>query len=116
MPHTRDAAELHQRLRLIALETHALDGYADACEDNGYAFDAEQVRAAVRKIRALIPDSADPAALTFEWAIRFTAPSGRATVYPMRNEADARDALEGCPERWQLARRPVLDDWEAVDA
>jgi hypothetical protein len=117
------AAELHERLRLIALEMHGLDGYADSCEDAGDEDDAAQVRAILRKMRALIPETADPAALTFAWGVRFTSKNGRHTHMPAADEADARDALDfhregvapGNQYRYQLCRR-VIGGWEAVDA
>lgn len=123
MSDTYVAAELRERLRLIALELHGLDGYADACEDSGAVGDAAQVRDIVARVRALIPETADPAALTFAWGVRFTSKGGRHTHMPADDEADARDALDSCREsvapenrhRYRLCRR-VIGGWEAVDA
>lgn len=117
-----DGADLHERLRLIALEMHGLDGYADACEDAGDADNAAQVREIVRKVRALIPETADPADLTFAWGVRFTSKTDRHTYLPAADEDDARSDLafrrEGMtPEnqrRYRLCRR-AIGEWEAVD-
>jgi hypothetical protein len=123
MPEHETAAELHERLRLIALEMHGLVGFADACEDAGDLADAEQVRDAIAKVRALIPDTADPAAFKFAWGVRFTARDGHRNNLPARDEADARDLLDYQrqqvnPEnahRYELCRRAV-GGWEVVDA
>lgn len=123
MPELPVAAELHERLRLIALRLHGLDGYADACEDGGDTAGAEQVREIVSKIRALIPETADPAELTFAWGVRFTSKTGLHTYLPAADKGDALDDLEFrregmTPEnqlRYRLCRR-VVGGWEAVDA
>lgn len=124
MPETPDAAELHERLRLIALELHGLDGYADAAEDNGDTGDAEDIRDIVRQIRAIIPDTAhDATAFKFDWGVRFTAHGGHHSIQPADDEADARDLLEfrrsktaaENAHRYALVRRPI-GGWEEVDA
>jgi hypothetical protein len=116
------AAELHERLRLIALEMHGLDGYADACEDAGDEGDAAQVREIVRKMRALIPETADPRSFKFEWGVRFTARDGHTSDHGADDEADARDLLAfrrsqvsaESASRYALIRRP-FGAWEVCD-
>lgn len=113
---TPDAAGLHERLRVIGLLMHGLDGHADACEDNGEHDEAAALREITRQVRAVLPNTADPKAFTFGWALRFTAPSGRAYEYDMPSEFDARQALDGHTEgaeRWTLLRR-ILGPWTEV--
>lgn len=116
---TPDAGALLERLRLIALVMHGLDGYADACEDSGRHDDAAMVRESVAEVRALLPESADPSAVTFEWALRFTSVTGQHFVYPM-SEPEARDGVmsiaaeSAVADRWAAVRRPV-GPWTEAD-
>ncbi len=114
---TPDAGELLERLRLIALVMHGLDGYADACEDSGQHDDAAMVRESVAEVRALLPDAAAPAGIEFEWAARFTSVTGREFTYPADSEGDAREVVLSVtpPEasRWALLRR-VVGPWVEV--
>jgi len=114
-----DDSAMLERLRLIALVMCGLDGYADACEDEGRRSDAAMVRESVAEVRALLPGAADPAPIEFEWATRFTTVIGREFTYPAGCEGDALEVVLSvtAPEsaRWALMRR-VVGPWVGVPA
>lgn len=120
---TETAAELHERLRLIALEMHGLAGYADALADVDETEDAEILREIIRNVRALIPGTAGPGVITFGWGVQSTAKSGHIGYYAAKDEAEARDQLEflrdiAGPEnahRHALCHR-AIGGWVVVDA
>lgn len=114
-----DDSAMHERLRLIALIMCGLDGYADACEDEGRHSDAAMVRESVAEVRALLPGAADPSGIKFEWGARFTTVTGREFTYPADCEGDALEVVLSVtpPEsaRWSLMRR-VVGPWVGVPA
>ncbi len=114
---SHDALDLHERLRLIALVMHGLAGYADAREDSGDVTGAEQIREMIGEVRSVIPETADPGVIKFEWAVRFTSVMGREFLHPMDCEGDAREVVLSVTEaeasRWTLMRRTVCP-WAQV--